>query len=353
MERDYKAIIIGLGNIGYGLSRYGVEFATTHFEAYINNEQVNLAAVSDLKNGIGEEIKRKYGGKIKFYRDWRAMMKNEKPQVVSICTPDETHYEILKGVAKSPSVEAIWCEKPIAKTIKQGREMVELCRSKDIKLSVNYTRRYDEFYRKVKDRMQNLLGEVKAATCYYSGGITTNGSHMLDALDFFFGECVRVRGRESAGEITGLLEFKKCGTIHLVPISAKNYSIFEINILGEKGRLNICGKPFNEYEYRYCTLRKSDKINAQFISPTGEKSPFSRNFKRDYMDNALADLLESAAASREPLSSGETALRSLEILSALVYSTKNGEKIVSLPFTKVNIRIPGARGDLKKWQKKD
>lgn len=352
MKKVYKAAIIGMGNIGYGLQKYEAGFATTHFEAYLDHKQIDLVAVSDIKNSIGEEIKRKYKSQIRFYGDWRALIAKENPDIISICTPDETHYQILKGVANSKAAKAIWCEKPIAITLKQGKDMVEICRSKDIKLSVNYTRRYDDFYKLVENNLQSLLGEIKVVTSYYSGGITTVGSHMLDLLNFFFGDCLMVRGKEISGEIMGVLEFENCRTVNLVPITAKSYSIFEINILGENGRLNIYGKPFNEYDYQYSIPQKSDKINAQFIS-VNEKTPFPRNLKRNYMNNALADILESISSNREPFSSGETALNTLEILSALAYSAKNREKIISFPFTKINTKIPRARGDLKIWQKKN
>lgn len=353
MKKNYKTAIIGLGNIGYGLSQFDAGFTTTHFEAYYSSKKINLTAVCDIDTKLEDLFSKKIGEKkTRFYKDFREMMRNEKPQIVSICTPDETHYTILKEVAEFPSVEAIWCEKPLAVTLKQGKEMVQICRARNIKLLVNYTRRYDAFYRKIKDKAQYVLGEMKAITCYYSGGITTNGSHMLDLLHFFLGDCFHALGREIAGEIWGMLEFKNCKTVNVVPIAAKNYSIFELNILGEKGRLNIYNKPFNEYEYQYFIPQKSHRINAQFIS-VNEKTPLPRRAARDYMDNALADLLECVIHNREPFSSGRTALKSLEILSALVYSAKHEGKLTSLPFTKLRIRIPNAKGDIKKWQKKD
>lgn len=353
MERRWKAVIIGLGNIGYGLSRYDAGFAVTHFEAYIDNKQTDLVAVSDIDAKAESLLKKRSDyKKINFYNDWRAMIKSENPEIVSICTPDETHYKILKGITENSCVKAIWCEKPLAQTLKQGREMVALCKTKNIKLAVNYIRRYDEFYRKVRGSLEKLLGEVMVAICYYSGGITTNGSHMVDILNFLFGNCVLARGVGSAGEITGLLEFEKCKTAAVVPIASAKYSIFEMSILGENGRLNIYGKPFNGYEYQYLVPQKSAKININFLS-SKSKTPFSRNLKRNYMSNALADITDSITNNGDPFSSGETALNSLEILSALTCSASRDGKSTYFPFAKINTKIPKARGDLKTWQKKN
>lgn len=350
--RKYKTAIIGLGNIGYGLQRYGVGFPTTHFEAYIQNNKTNLVALCDINGDVWRSIERKYKNKFRFYSNWRILIEKEGPEIVSICTPDETHYPILRGVVNSKYTKAIWCEKPIAVSQKQGKEMVRLCKNKNIKLQVNYIRRYDKLYHYIKSNIEQLLGDLSAVTFYYSGGITTNGSHALDLLDFLLGKCLQVSAEETAAGIAGRLKFKNNVIANIVPIPGKDYSIFEMNMFGSRARLDIITKPFNQYDYRYVLPEKSEAHPAKIIAKN-EASPINRRFPRDYFPKALKDIVDSISYERSPKSSGETALKSLELISALVHSAKNQGKKTRIPFYKLNTKIPMAQGDLKIWQKKN
>ena len=40
------------------------------------------------------------------------MLKNEKIDILSICTPTKTHYEIIKYALKFSNIKAIFLEKP-------------------------------------------------------------------------------------------------------------------------------------------------------------------------------------------------------------------------------------------------
>ena len=223
--------------------------------------------------------------------------------------------------------------------------MVTLCRQKKIKLLVNFTRRYDSFYQQIKNKWQNLLGEVQAITFYYSGGIVTVGSHMLDLLLFLLGECQEVYAEQTWRGLSGRLKFSKV-SVDIVPMNTKNYSIFEMNIFGDRARLDTINKPFGEYAYRYF-IREKSKIGSYFIS-SKEKQPIKIDLPRDYLVAALQDLLSSVRNNREPLSSGTTALKSLQIMHALLYSAgKNGIKI-SLPFNKTVSWLPESGGDIKR-----
>ena len=46
--------------------------------------------------------------------------------VVSVCTPDETHYSIVKSLIEAKCCKCIFVEKPIAQTLEQIEEIIEL-----------------------------------------------------------------------------------------------------------------------------------------------------------------------------------------------------------------------------------
>src|SRR3989338_2826992 len=205
MAHKYKAAIIGCGNIGCFLDVYGVGYPLTHLACYLYSPSVTITAVSDLD--LARAQKAASGRKIRAYSDTKELLSAEKPDIVSICTPDADHFDTFKQVASFPSVKGIWCEKPIAINVAQGEEMVQLAKDNGIALVVNYIRRYQSFYQSIKKEMNTLLGEIRRITCYYSGGITTNGSHLIDLLHYFFCRCGSGSARKEKLDYIAKLSF--------------------------------------------------------------------------------------------------------------------------------------------------
>jgi predicted dehydrogenase len=68
--------------------------------------------------------------------------------VVDICTPTHLHYEMtLKAAAAG---KHIICEKPLARTLAQGQEMIAVCRSAGVKLLVAHVVRFFPEYAQAK-----------------------------------------------------------------------------------------------------------------------------------------------------------------------------------------------------------
>ncbi len=347
-----KAIIIGCGNIGCGLDNFSPGFVSTHLSAYKNNENVSLVGVCDLDLKKAREISEK--NNIPFYSDnLIEIMGKTNPDVVSICVPDESHYGVFKKVVNFKCVKGIWCEKPIAVTLEQAEEMLATCNKKNIKLLINYYRRYDQFYKTIKKNLKNLVGEVQCVSGYYSGGIVTNGSHLIDLLCYFFGPCKSVYAaiNKNENELNDLncgLIFNENIFVNLSPCNNDNFSILELDIVGTNARLDIVVKPFGRYDYRYYVKQKDSLLNVEYI---GNKTLnlIDKNMKRDYFEKELLDLLLSIDNNYMPQSC-TNAVHVVEILSALVFSAQNKSVWVDLPFHEKKILIPKQQGDLKKWK---
>ena len=65
------------------------------------------------------------------YLDYKKMLATERPEILSICTWNSTHYEIVEEAVKN-GVTAIFCEKPISDTIANAKNMVKLCQENNI-----------------------------------------------------------------------------------------------------------------------------------------------------------------------------------------------------------------------------
>ncbi len=345
MARKFRSALLGLGNIGYKFSLLHNKFLTTHWEAYLGNKQTDLVAVADPapSSTILKEAQRRG---IRHYTDYHTLLKQEQPEIVSIATPDTTHFTILKAALNTPSVRGIWCEKPLALSLVEAQKMVAWCQQRKVALLVNFVRRYDPFYRYLKKHLSALVGEVKTVTFYYSGGIVTTGSHLLDLLLYLFGPADEVSAEESPAGLVGRLRFGKLW-VAIMPIAQANYTIFEMNIFGSKARLDTINKPFGEYAYRFYLPQKASTIAANYLA-NKMKQPISSKLPRRYMEEALSDLVLCLKNGQEPFSSGKSALASLELMHALLYSAEHHGQSVHLPFTKKISRLPKPGGDIKK-----
>jgi len=146
--RLYRAGIIGLGRIG-------VEFDDSHASAYIDCPDTELVASCDIK-------------KVALYDDYIRMVKEQELDIVSVCTPPETHCQIVCNIA--PYVRAIYCEKPIATTLEDADRMIETCHKHNVILQINHQRRF------IRPRFR------------FSRGWLNTGTHMFDLLRQLFGE---------------------------------------------------------------------------------------------------------------------------------------------------------------------
>lgn len=348
MPKKYRAAIIGLGNIGYGFQRFNTPFLTTHFEAYKKSSEVELVAVCDINEELVQTISTKYD--LHGYTNSAELLKKENLDIVSICTPDNTHSSLVED-AVAVGVKGIWCEKPLAESLLTAQEMVSLCKEKNIVLAVNFFRRYDQFYQEVKNRLLELVGDIQTVTAYYSGGLVTVGSHVTDLLNFFFGPAEAVTAEKTASGILGQVHYGSGFVVNLVPMQNPEYTIMEFNIFGKKACLNTINKPFGEYEYRYFPLEASNFAPTSFIG-NKQENPLSRMLPRTYMEAGLKDLLECVENSNQPVSSGTTALQSLELISAIVHAGDHvGEKIFLPLSLDLLINLPPAGGDVHLWEK--
>ncbi len=76
---------------------------------------IAVCDVDDLHTG---EFNSKYDGKLNMYRDYRELLEKEKPDVVTIGTPDHWHVPI--AIAAMREGIDVYCEKPLTLTIQEG-----------------------------------------------------------------------------------------------------------------------------------------------------------------------------------------------------------------------------------------
>ena len=116
-----------------GCGFIGRETPDSHTAAYQDCERTTLAATCDNILGMWTEAPYHYISYIN-------MVKIENLDIVSVCTPVETHCKIVCDIA--PYVKAIYCEKPMALTMKECDYMIGACDAEDTILQINHQRRF-------------------------------------------------------------------------------------------------------------------------------------------------------------------------------------------------------------------
>ena len=147
MNNTYRAVVIGLGNIGARFSHPQGKYPFNHSAAYLQNEKTELIAGVDLdkENRIFFE---KHYQKPAYETIEDGLFL--KPDIVSICTPHRLHFEQTIACLKA-GTKMIWLEKPPSSHLRELHALQEEEKKAGAKILVNYQRRYSHNYVALRD----------------------------------------------------------------------------------------------------------------------------------------------------------------------------------------------------------
>jgi predicted dehydrogenase len=238
----YNALVIGCGNIGalYDKNNNNI---LTHLKGYKNKGIFDIS-IYDSNKKLTLELSSKYNCKI--IEDINNLDYSYFDSI-SICTPTDTHYYFLKKSIES-NVKSIICEKPISYSYKELSDIVEL--QNNSKILVNYIRRFQKYYIKLKKYINALKKEqnVKNISIFYQRGFLNNCSHAFDLIEFLFDEEIILSNITKSNVLYDTfdkdptLSFQSLwnkSIFSVVGLTNIKYSIFEIHILFESCRINI------------------------------------------------------------------------------------------------------------------
>jgi len=96
------------------------------------------------------------------YGDWRQMLAEEKPDIVSVCLPAALHYEVT--LAALDGGAHVLCEKPLATSAAEAQAMFDAARRSGQRLMAAQHHRFDAAAQAIKKVVESgALGEI-----YYS-----------------------------------------------------------------------------------------------------------------------------------------------------------------------------------------
>ena len=105
-----------------------------------------------------------------------------------ICSPTNTHFEYLSEFLKV-GIPLIICEKPVCASLEEVRKLRQLKKRSQSRVVINYTRRFQPSFEKLKKRFAHQLTQesLRTISVRYQRGFLNNASHALDLIQFLTG----------------------------------------------------------------------------------------------------------------------------------------------------------------------
>jgi len=242
--------IIGTGNIAGDYDRErrnGERGIYSHAGAYAASGKFLLRSVFDTDHQ-----------RAKLFRDyWKADTAVSKIEdiyqgfhdVVSVCTQDDTHFEIVRGLLENRCCRVIFVEKPVALYSTEIRELEQLTDSTNIDVVVNFQRRNEPKHQFIREQIAVDPDRVLSVGGLYIKGLRHIGITMIDTLRFLLGEpeAVLAYHRTFNREVNDYsYEFILFydgfnATVRTTDVERHkyNYHIFEVDILFSDRRITL------------------------------------------------------------------------------------------------------------------
>jgi predicted dehydrogenase len=330
----YRAAIIGLGQIGNQFDDDPKRTAVwTHAGAYASLPEIALIAGADPDEGrLGRFLERR--GVAAGYRDYRDMLRGETIDLLSVCSPTALHHEmVLAGV--QAGVRAIFCEKPLAATVAQAADMVRACDDAGVLLAVNHTRRWEDIYRRARRLLeQGAIGRLESLVGCYPGKVFTMGTHLFDLMRYFAGDaawaCGQAVGHGDEANLSGHLGFRSGAQGSVVCGWERANHIFEVDLLGSRGRLRLSGDGAMMELFRFEDSPRYSGYRELAEAREGASGSDGPVHEENRLIAAVRDLARCLTDGGTPACGGADGAAAVEIAEALCESAARGGARIEL-----------------------
>jgi len=306
---NYKVAIVGCGSIGSSkpdhIDYLGSPNILTHSNAVCSHSRTELVAFVDTDTKKSLSACEKWDVKA-MYPAIEPMMIECKPDIVIIATPTNTHYKILSETLNYQP-RLIIAEKPFCLDSIEANDIIHQQKgeTKDgrhrIPIMVDYIRRFAKGYQEIKKQIDSgKFGKALNCRVLYTRGLKHEGCHAVDLMRYFFEKCIEFNIDKSAPliidrdqtdpGITVNFKFEKCNSISFIPLDARNYKVFEIDIFFEKCRVRFIDNGFYYEMYPIIEQGESEWSVHKFLNY--RLTDVTR--KETFLNVALYNLIDNA-----------------------------------------------------------
>jgi len=274
VRQEFKGRKLRVAMIGCG----GISEA--HIKAFQEFPDVELVAGVDIKPERLTLMEEKYGFK-NLYADWKKMLKEIKPDAVSVCTPN--------GVHAPPAIDAanagchVIVEKPMAMNPGECQKMIDAAKKNKKKLSVGFQYRFhpNTDYL-VRARDEGIMGNMMFVKCQAlrrrgipnwgvfgqkklqgGGPMIDIGVHVIEMAHYLLGEPEPVA---AAGNTWTYMGDKKSDVVSQWPgWDYKTYTVEDLAI----GQIRFANGAILQIEASFAAHIKEDIWNFTVIGDKG------------------------------------------------------------------------------------
>lgn len=326
------AAIIGFGGQGQ-----------RHLAAY---EQlgIEVVAVCDLFQDKAREKAPDYLKGAVYKTADELLAHHKELDIISVVTNAPTHASATISCAEA-GIPRIFCEKPMATNLADAQRMMEVCRTRGVRLAINHTRRQSPNHYKLKSLLEGgLIGKVRHFYFQHgSVGLGNNGVHFFDSMRFYSDSepawLIGWLDKTGTPNVRGA-QFKDPGAFGIIMFqngvrgfvdTAEDTGVPHIfEIVGEYGRVVI-----EEFHDDWRIYARTDEDRAQpitrYVAAT-PPVPFDIEVKFDIVD-LTRRALEELLSDRPVRSTPEHGYKALEMAIAFHISDERGNVKVDLPLT--------------------
>lgn len=317
----YRAAIFGCGGRG-----------RAHAAGYGASPDAEIVACADPFEENAKRLADRYGvGKV--YSDYRQLLEEVKPDVVSVCTWPGLHREMVEA-AVAFGVKGIHAEKPMAPTFGDSKAMHQACEKSGVMMTFCHQRRFAPEFRKARELLRNgAIGEIVRLEGFCSN-LYDWGTHWFDMFQFFN------RERQASwviGQIDASLDRKVFG----VPVETQGISsiywdngVWGLLTTGNNPDTSRLGKLVDregivihgtEGRMEIAVTNGPTLRVRRFGQPTDEWPELQRT--QDETVLATLNLLDCLGSGREPELSSRRALRATEMIFATYESSRRRARV--------------------------
>ena len=209
----YRAAIVGTGRIGnsyddevterkepaffQGAMRHSGLYTVlpvNHAESYLTTPGFELVAAANRGEGKLRAFGERRGVRA-LYTDFREMLRQERPDVVSVCTQSPEKAEVTIAAAEAEA-KAIIVEKALATSMAEADAMIAACERHSTLLAVNHPQRFSLQFRRAKELADGgAIGKITSLATYHRSGMLHGGTHTFDMLRYMAGDVARIEAR--------------------------------------------------------------------------------------------------------------------------------------------------------------
>lgn len=271
---------------------------------------------------------------IKGFSNIDDLVKNQEVDIVNICTPTTTHFEIAK-VTLSNGISTL-VEKPLTYSSSQGEELVNLARENKTALTVGFVERFNPIIINIKEILQNqtfgdpLLIEFQrenrwAGVTKDIGVILDSSVHDIDGARWLFDEepnivfarTGNVLDSQSTGFVgtayedfaTIILGFKNQKTAIIIANWVTPYKVRRISVTCSNGNLS------------------GDYMSQEIRQDDGKSVTIPTRKYEEPLVNELKSFIHAVESNTSPIITGVDGLNTIKIAEAAINSAKRGTPI--------------------------